>query len=292
MKKLLTVCAFALLVTLSGCKDATTSLSDGNDALIIVGNTTITKNDVYTGLKSENGVTAIISKLTAYIVDQEVPVTDEMMSEAESTMQSFKDTVGEENWSTFLSSMGYENEQQYLEERALLSVRASQLTSKYITDNYDEIKENYQIRKLRIFQTTDSSIAAEVQEKVKNGELTIEEAVNQYDSVTTTYDGSEQILTNASGLGSDIWENIMAVTEDNTLLDLYQYSSDLSNFYVIEVVSVDVPLEEAQSTIEGLSTIADDAFAYYLDKYNFTVYDIDLYNGIQSQKASYIVQDN
>ena len=207
-------------------------------------------------------------------------------------MQSFKDTVGEENWSTFLSNMGYENEQQYLEERALLSVRASQLTSKYITDNYDEIKENYQIRKLRIFQTTDSSIAAEVQEKVKNGELTIEEAVNQYDSVTTTYDGSEQILTNASGLGSDIWENIMAVTEDNTLLDLYQYSSDLSNFYVIEVVSVDVPLEEAQSTIEGLSTIADDAFAYYLDKYNFTVYDIDLYNGIQSQKASYIVQDN
>ncbi|WP_281627502.1 hypothetical protein [Traorella massiliensis] len=292
MKKLLTVCAFALLVTLSGCKDATTSLSDGNDALITVGNTTITKNDVYTGLKSENGVTAIISKLTAYIVDQEVPVTDEMMSEAQSTMQSFKDTVGEENWSTFLSNMGYENEQQYLEERALLSVRASQLTSKYITDNYDEIKENYQIRKLRIFQTTDSSIAAEVQEKVKNGELTIEEAVNQYDSVTTTYDGSEQILTNASGLGSDIWENIMAVTEDNTLLDLYQYSSDLSNFYVIEVVSVDVPLEEAQSTIEGLSTIADDAFAYYLDKYNFTVYDIDLYNGIQSQKASYIVQDN
>lgn len=292
MKKLLTVCAFALLVTLSGCKDATTSLSDGNDALITVGNTTITKNDVYTGLKSENGVTAIISKLTAYIVDQEVPVTDEMMSEAESTMQSFKDTVGEENWSTFLSSMGYENEQQYLEERALLSVRASQLTSKYITDNYDEIKENYQIRKLRIFQTTDSSIAAEVQEKVKNGELTIEEAVNQYDSVTTTYDGSEQILTNASGLGSDIWENIMAVTEDNTLLDLYQYSSDLSNFYVIEVVSVDVPLEEAQSTIEGLSTIADDAFAYYLKKYNFTVYDIDLYNGIQSQKPSYIVQDN
>lgn len=292
MKKLLTVCAFALLVTLSGCKDATTSLSDGNDALITVGNTTITKNDVYTGLKSENGVTAIISKLTAYIVDQEVPVTDEMMSEAQSTMQSFKDTVGEENWSTFLSSMGYENEQQYLEERALLSVRASQLTSKYITDNYDEIKENYQIRKLRIFQTTDSSIAAEVQEKVKNGELTIEEAVNQYDSVTTTYDGSDQILTNASGLGSDIWENIMAVTEDNTLLDLYQYSSDLSNFYVIEVVSVDVPLEEAQSTIEGLSTIADDAFAYYLKKYNFTVYDIDLYNGIQSQKPSYIVQDN
>ncbi|WP_273402100.1 hypothetical protein [Traorella massiliensis] len=292
MKKLLTVCAFALLVTLSGCKDATTSLSDGNDALITVGNTTITKNDVYTGLKSENGVTAIISKLTAYIVDQEVPVTDEMMSEAQSTMQSFKDTVGEENWSTFLSSMGYENEQQYLEERALLSVRASQLTSKYITDNYDEIKENYQIRKLRIFQTTDSSIAAEVQEKVKNGELTIEEAVNQYDSVTTTYDGSEQILTNASGLGSDIWENIMAVTEDNTLLDLYQYSSDLSNFYVIEVVSVDVPLEEAQSTIEGLSTIADDAFAYYLKKYNFTVYDIDLYNGIQSQEPSYIVQDN
>ena len=291
MKKILSICVLALLVTLSGCKDASTNLSDGNEPLIKVGNTAITKNDVYTGLKSENGVTAIISKLTAFIVDKEVPVTDEMMTEAKETMENFKASIGEDNWTTFLTNMGYDNEQQYLEERALMAVRAQQITSNYISDNYDEIKEKYQIRKLKVFQTKDSSIAAEVQEKVKNGELTIEQAVEQYDSVTTTYKGSEQILTNASGLGSTIWENVMKVTENNTVLDQYQFSSDLSSFYVIEVVSVDVPLEEALDTIEGLSSISNDAFAYYLAKYSFRVYDIDLYNGIKSQAPDYIVQD-
>lgn len=293
MKKILCLCSLALLVTLTGCKDAVTGVTNGNEALITVGKTEITKNDVYTGLKSENGVTAILSKLTAYISDKEVPLTDEIKKEAKEYVNSLKKSVSEDSWKAFLTSMGYENENQYIEERAVVSIQAQKLTSTYLKDNYDEVKEKYQVRKVQIFQTSDSKVAAEVQEKVKNGELTIEKAVTEYkdSAVTTTFKGTDQIITNAISLDSDIIANIMEVTEDNTLLKTYQFSSDLSKYYVIKVVDVDVEFADALETLESLSTISDEAFAFYLKKYGFKIYDIDLYNGIESQAPTYIVQE-
>lgn len=291
MKKLCTCVSLALLLTLSGCKDATTSLSDGKDALITIGKDTITKNDVYAGLKNQNGVTAIISKATAFIVDKEVPVTDAMKKEAKEELATFKKAIGDENFKNYLKNMGY-TEQQFLDENVMTTVRTGYLSKNYVADNYDAINEKYQIRKVQIFHTTDNSVAAEVQKKVKSGECTIEEAVKKYDGKTSNFTGKDQIITNATGLSNDIWENIMKVKEDNTLLDVYQYSSDLKNFYVIKVVSVNVPYEEAKGAIEGLTSIGDEAFAFYLKKYNFTVYDIDLYNGIKANNETYLVQDH
>ena len=82
----------------------------------------------------------------------------------------------------------------------------------------------------------------------------------------------------------------MKVTEDDTLLDVYQFSADLKNFYVVKVVNVDVKLEEARDSLLGLSKVADEGFAHYLEKYDFTIYDIDLFNGINAQAPTYIVQ--
>lgn len=291
MKKLLTLCCFTLLIALSGCSDAVTSLNDGNEPLISIKGNEITKNDVYKGLKNTNGATAIISKMTAFIVDKEVPVNDEIREKAEKSVADLKKSVGKENFENYIKMSGYENEKQFLEENAMLSARAAAITSKYISDNYDEVNEKYQVRKVQIFQTNDSQIASDVQNQVKAGELTIEEAVKKYKGVTTTYSGKDQIVTNTSGLSSDIWENIMKVEKDDTLLDTYQFTDDLSTFYVIKVVETKVSAEDATSTLEALTTIQNEAFAYYLDKYNFTVYDIDLYNAIQTIAPEYLVQD-
>ena len=82
----------------------------------------------------------------------------------------------------------------------------------------------------------------------------------------------------------------MKVTENDTVLDLYQFSKDLTKFYVVKVVSVDVTLDEARETLLGLTKISDQAFAHYLEKHNFTIYDIDLYNGLKAEAPDYIVQ--
>ena len=45
MKKAgLIVCAFAMLATLTGCKDAVADISNGSEKLVSVGDTTITKD--------------------------------------------------------------------------------------------------------------------------------------------------------------------------------------------------------------------------------------------------------
>ena len=290
MKKIL--CCFALLLALTGCKDAVSGVVNGDEALITVGKTEITKNDVYTGLKTENGVSTIVAKITSFIAEKEIPVTDEMRKEAESQLKELKKSITAENWKAFLETMGYESDQQYIDERMILTIQAKELATTYVESNYEQIKEDYQIRKVQIFQTSDSKIAGEVQEKVKNGELTIPEAVKAYkDSVvTTTFTGNDQIITNAVSLDSDVIKNIMDVTEEGKLLDLYQFSADLKNFYVVKVVSTNVELDEAKDTLLGLDKVADEAFAHYLEKYDFTVYDIDLYNGIKAQAPTYIVQ--
>ena len=39
------------------------------------------------------------------------------------------------------------------------------------------------------------------------------------------------------------------------------------------------------------TSLDDTALTYYLEKHKFTIYDIDVYNGIKSTNESYIVQD-
>ena len=51
MKKILCFLSFALLITLTGCTDVKTTITNGDEALITVGKTEITKDEIYTALK-------------------------------------------------------------------------------------------------------------------------------------------------------------------------------------------------------------------------------------------------
>lgn len=290
MKKL--VCLFsAALLVLAGCSDAATKVSDGKDALATIGKTTITKQDIYEGLLSRVASSEIINRATSFICEKEVPITDEITENAKKTMEQFKTYVGEDKWNDFITSMGYENEEAYFNDRVLVSAQAEVIPTKYIDEQFDTLKEKYQPRKVEILQTSDGSTAAAAQEEAAAG-ASIKDLVEKYkDKVsTTTFKGEPQVITNQS-LPESVWENIVKVTEDNTLVTPYQYKADLSTFYVIKVTQVDVEQEEAKEAIASVKTITDDAYAYFLNKYNFRVYDIDLYTSIKAQKPSYLVQD-
>lgn len=294
MKKILCLLSFALLVTLTGCSDAKTSLTNGSEALITVGKTKITKDEIYTALKSENGVTVILSKLTNFIIDKEVPITDEIKKEAQEYADSFTQYLGEETFVTYVQSLGYETIDEYIDGVVLASIRTNKITDKYIDEKYEDINKTYEFRKVQILETTDSTVASDIQLAIKAGTLTFEDALVQYkDKLTTsTFTGKEQVISNSTSLDGSVLANIYAVEEDNTLLQTYQYNSTIDKFYIVKVIATEVSKEEAYDTIYEIETISDDAFAYYLQKYGFVVYDIDLYNGIKSQAPVYLVQDN
>lgn len=93
----------------------------GSTALITVGNTKITKENVYTGLKTQGAVNSIINMVTQIICDNEIPLTDEIKAEAQSTMDSFKGYVGEENWDAFIKGNGYASEEDYFKSACGIS---------------------------------------------------------------------------------------------------------------------------------------------------------------------------
>ena len=294
MKKILCLLSFALLITLTGCSDAKTSLTNGDEALITVGKTEITKDEIYSALKSENGVTIILSKLTNFIIDKEVPITDEIKKEAKDYVEQFTKYMGEDTFKTYIKTLGYETVDEYVEGVVISSVRSNKITDKYIDEKYEDLNKEYQFRKVQILQLSDSKIASEIQLAMKEGKLTFEDALVQYkDKLTTsTFTGKEQVISNQVSLDSSIVKNIFAVEEDNTLLGEYQFNAKLDTFYIVKVVSTNVSKEDASSAIYEIQTIDDQAFAYFLEKYGFVVYDIDLYNGIKSQAPVYLVQDN
>lgn len=291
MKKLLCVCAAALLFTVSGCSDATTSVTDGSTSLITVGGTSITKEDVYTGLKTQGAVNSIINMVTELICDKEIPLTDEIKAEAQSTMDSFKGYVGEENWDAFIKNNGYASEEDYFNQRVVLAARAGHITEKYLEEDWTNVVDVYKPRQVQIFVTDDEEKANQALEAIKGGK-DVAEVVEELGGITDSYNGSVQTLSSQSGLPANVWGNITKVTENNTVLDEVQYNLDLTAYYVVKVVGTD-PEEFKETAIKGLASVTDiqnESFAFYLKKYNFNIYDIDIYNAFKTQAPQYLIQ--
>ena len=292
MKKSAMLCGAALVLGLTACSDATTTVSNENEVLMEVAGTEVTKGDIYVGLKANGAVTELISDVTGYIVEQEVPVTDEIRQEAEDSLNMLKNMIDdEEQWNQFIESTGFESEEEYFNQRVLLAARADALTDVYLDANLEDVKNRYETRVVEIFQTDTEETANQVLEAVKGG-MSMTDAVEQYKGDTSTYTGEPQVVTNESGLPSNVWTNILSITEDNTLLNTVQFKTDLTEYYVIRVVNVNAPDDMAKEALSSISAISDEAFVYYLNKYDFTVYDIDVYNGFEAQNPDYLVQEN
>ncbi len=288
MKKLLCVCAAALLFTVSGCSDATTSVSDGSQALITIGDTKITKQDIYTGLKTQGAVNVIINRVTQIICENEIPLTDEMTEEARSTMESFKQYVGEDNWDEFIKSNGYGSEEEYFNDRVVLSARAGHITDKYLEEEWATVVDTYKPRQVQIFMSEDEETATKALEEIQGGKE-VKDVVTELGG--KTYTGETQTLTSASGLSSNVWNNIVTA-ESGTVVDQVLYSLDLSGYYVVKVIDADPEnfKDEAISALSSSTDVQNEAFAYFLKKYNFGIYDIDVYNAFKIQAPQYIVE--
>lgn len=291
MKKLLCVCAAALLFTVSGCSDATTNVTDASTALVSVGKTKITKENIYTGLKTQGAVNSIINRVTEIICDNEIPLTDEIKAEAQATMESFKGYVGEENWDNFIKGNGYASEEDYFNQRVVLAARAGHITEKYLDEAWSKVASNTNPRQVQIFATDDEEKAKQALEAIKGGKE-VKAVIEELGGISEDYDGSTQTLTSESGLPTNVWGNIVKVTEDNTVLDEVQYSLDLTKYYVVKVIATN-PDDFKETAIKALATstnIQNEGFAYYLKKYNFNIYDIDIYNAFKTQAPQYIIK--
>ena len=287
MKKICGLCMAALLVALSGCSDASTNISDPSTKIVTIGNTTITRGDVYPILKNQGGVSSIISQVTKIICDKEVPVDDEIKKKAEESLATFKSLVGEENWESFIASTGYSSEEEYMNERIIAAAQAEKLVNKYLEQNTDAIFAEYQPRQLQIFATDNEDTAKQALEKIQGG-AEVKDVVSELGG-SEEFSGETILMTSAAGLASNVWSKIAEQSEPGVINEVLN-TLTFSTYYVVKVVDVDPNnyKEQAVTTLAQVKDVQNEGFKFFLDKYNFEIYDIDVYNAFKLDYPYYI----
>lgn len=295
MKKIYGIlCACALSLTLAGCKDATAGVSDSKKALITVGNTNITKGDVYNVLKGNSGASTALTMTTNTLYELEgIKVDDNMKKRAEKEFQeSLKSSEQkEEDFIKNLKSYDIESKEDYFEQYYYPEYKQEALNEKYVNDKKKSVFNTYNPVKGRVLEASSKEKAENALKAVQNGE-NFESTAKKYGD-TTTYSGKEEVYITESSLPQTVFSQMTNVSKNGVISKVIEDTSS-GKYYVVQVTEKDTSKfeEDAINTILETSTSLDDtALTYYLEKHKFTIYDIDVYNGIKSTNESYIVQD-
>lgn len=296
MKKLVTLGFSAiLLASLAGCSDASVEISTGDEALITVGSEKITNDDLFRPLFIKNGLSSVSNLVSNAIYDKEVPLTDETTATAQENLAKAKEESGD-GFVSNLASYGFKDEEDFYNRSILPSTRMKELSKKYLDENAEAQITQYKPVKVRIIQTTAEENATKALAAVKEGS-DFEEMATEYGK-TDTYKGNEIIVNNASGLPTDVWSKISVITDKEAMID--EVIKDATNaespvYYVVKVTNTnaleDFKDDALASILEKSTSLSQDVMVHYLEKYDFHVYDIDIYNLYKSSSPSYLVQD-
>ena len=188
MKKLM--CAGLALLMLAGCKDATAALANSKETLMTVGDTTITKGELYNMMFASVGANTANTDVMNRIAAQEIEVTEEMKEEALNQVQFYTMMYGDQ-FTQFLESMGL-TEDTYAEKYILPNTLTSKLVEKYTEENFDSLCGSFDPLKAIVLSFTSEDDASAALSALKDGSMTPAEAAKENNSSST---GSEEVIT-------------------------------------------------------------------------------------------------
>ncbi len=288
MNRTVKVFASALLLTaLAGCSDATASLKDASTPVMKAGSKTITKGELYTIMNSYTGAAQIVQDATKVITSQEIEVTDEMREQAESTLSMYKMFYGE-SFQTYLDSTGID-EQTYVDDYLIPGLQAEKLNAKYVEENYDALCAEYMPVRATILEFEDADSMNAALSALKDGSASPAEAAAANGSTST---GEPEILTIDTTKYDAL---VLGVARSASPDDGWnQVAGDTGGkFSLIRVEPSDTEeyKNEVTEALGSLSDIDAEATSYFFKKYNFRVYDIDLYKALQADNPDVLVQE-
>ena len=298
MKKLTTLCfAATMLLTLTACKDASVDISNGNELLFTVGSTKVTNDDIFRPIFTSAGFDEVYARVNQVIYDKEVPIDDTITADAKQNVTDAKEALGD-NFNAYLSQANIKDEEEYYNKVALPNAQAKALTKKYLEANAEEQITTYKPVKASIIQCTSEENAKNALAAAQQGE-TMASVAKQFGK-TDTYDGSEIVVNQSSGLPSVVWSRISVITDKEAMINevITDNITDAEKpvYYVVKVTNTNALEEFKEEALESIlnksTTAQKDAMVFYLKQYDFHVYDIDIYNSYQSKYPDYLVQDS
>lgn len=285
MKKLMKVLCVLGLVMLTGCSDAYTNVSDASTPLFTVNGNSVTKGEIYPMLMYYSGVETTLDMVLEHIMDKEVPMTEEAIAVAKADFEEMKSAYGD-SFSFIVSYYGYESEEEFYEEVYLNQHQNTLLVSKYVDSKFDVLSVTHKPRKVEIMEFDNKETA----EKAYSRVFTDKEAFTTVakELATTTFDGSEMIITASSSLDSKLLGYLTGTTVSKKIEEIVEGSN--GKFYVANVVEGDPAnfRQEACDAIAASSTVSDEATRYFLQQYDFQVSDKSLHNLYKDDYADYL----
>ncbi len=282
MKKLLVILSLSLVLV--GCGNKTTNVSNSSDVLIKVGNQSITVGQVYSQMMATDS-TAIIKQMASRIIfDKEVPMDDALKAEADTQLQEFIDSVGE-NLDVYLQYYGYKDKDDYYNNGIIPSLQQEKLVRNYLTENFDAVAAGYRPKKIRLIEITDATLAAEALAEIKAG---VDFSVVAEKYSTSTYPGDEELVNNTSSIPSVVVEFIDYLTTPT----LSEVLTDGTTNYIVQVTNADTNKlkDEIIESFTFDSTFTDKTLESYFVKYNFTIYDKSVYDLFIQTYPNYITK--
>ena len=234
-----------------------------------------------------------LSMIREQIFEREIEVTDEMRQQAQDEYDQYAEQYEAQDTGMtaeeYVIYLGYESVDDYIEKVYLPNYKQQALNAKYMDDDNANFLEEYEPVKAQILQTTDQDSASQALEALNDGD-DFAEVTEEYGE-TTTYDGSEQIVTTQSGLPTAVLTKLNDA-EDGTLVNEVIPDTTNGNYYVVRLVSKDYETikNDVAEALQDNTSLTNDAMVYYLKKYNFTVYDVDIFNALRESNPEYLVQ--
>ena len=289
MKKQLLVFA-SLAFVLSGCSQAHTTIQNGSEALFTIGDTTYTKADEYNFQKKANGSTGIIQLALQTIYENEVGLTDEMREEAKKQVKESSKDI--EDFETQIKNMGYTDVQDYTDKVAVPSVQSDHLIEKYMKDNKKSVQTKYKPSMAYVIECTDEDTAKKALSDLKDGKEFEEvyEAYTKEDSMITS--DLKFISTQSQDVPTRLINTLSSSKKAGVIDEIfYNEQSEDTSYYVAVLDSNDYDknLKQYAKNLKETSDLAQDCLLYYLDAYQFEVFDQDIFDSLKANNPKYLV---
>lgn len=214
----------------------TSEVSNGDKAVITIGDTKITNNEIYHHLLKQFGSSEVLSLALTYIADQEVTDKEAIKTKVDEKVASTKESLTTTSLDEVAKQYGFKNEQEYIDKIITVGVKQDLLKEKYIDKNYNDLIKEYKVKYLKIITVDTESGALSLIDKVKEG--------TDFDTVMTENSGSDigLVTTKSTNVDSKIIEKLDKFTKDGIYNKVIKTSE--SKYAVVYVYNSDNRLFE------------------------------------------------
>jgi foldase protein PrsA len=291
MKKLLlSLISILAVISLTACgADSNAEISNPDETIITIGDTIITKEQVYTLMENENIVPIILNDVNEKIFDSKVILDDTTIAEIEDEFnQTIVDYGGEDIFEATLQQYGYPDIETYKQE-LFNAAKASELVKAYAIENISNYQSEYSPKMIQTMGYSTQEDAQKALELLESGK-TFEEVAIEMEYTATI---EAKLATNYStDIPAVIIVALTATSEPGVLPTTFA-NEDNTIYYIANVTDVDVTnfTDEFVEMLSSDSDISTEVIVSYYDSMNFHVYDQKLFTKFEAEYPNYLVQN-